>query len=253
MLHRDAPNRDSLACDLMEPVRPLVDAYLFDWISRGPLRRDWFFEKSNGNCRLMGPFAAQLSETALIWRRAIAPYAERAAKILWQGRSKRSPFNPLPTRLTQSRRSRTETSASTSTSPAIPETQPRCPICGAVVTTGSRYCVKCVPIVNRENLLQQAKLGRIATHSPTAEARRSATQRKQFDAIRKWNPSELPDWLNEKAYRNEILPRLSKLTVKAIRLALDVSHPYATNIRRGAVLPHPRHWIALAKLTGIYR
>jgi hypothetical protein len=28
VLHRDRPNRDSLACDLMEPVRPLVDAYL---------------------------------------------------------------------------------------------------------------------------------------------------------------------------------------------------------------------------------
>jgi phosphoenolpyruvate-dependent sugar phosphotransferase system EIIA component/CRISPR associated protein, Cas1 family len=41
---RDTPNRDSLACDLMEPVRPLVDAYVFDWMDRGPLRREWFFE-----------------------------------------------------------------------------------------------------------------------------------------------------------------------------------------------------------------
>ena len=30
VLHKDTPNRDSLACDLMEPVRPLVDAYVFD-------------------------------------------------------------------------------------------------------------------------------------------------------------------------------------------------------------------------------
>ena len=36
--------------------------------------------------------------------------------------------------------------------------------------------MSCVPIVNRENLLEQAKLGRIATHSPSAEARRSDTQ-----------------------------------------------------------------------------
>ena len=105
--------------------------------------------------------------------------------------------------------------------------------------------------MNRENLLEQAKLGRIATHSPRAEARRSATQRKQFDAIRKWNPSDLPDWLNEKAYRSKILARLSKFTVKAIRLALHVSHPYATNIRRGTVIPHPRHWMKLASLAGI--
>ena len=79
-----------------------------------------------------------------------------------------------------------------------------------------------------------------AHRESTAEASRSATQRKQFDGIRKWNPSELPDWLNEKAYRRESLPRLSKFTVKAICLALDVSHPYATNIRRGTVLPQRR-------------
>jgi hypothetical protein len=68
---------------------------------------------------------------------------------------------------------------------------------------------------------------------------------------RKWNPSELPDWLNEKAYRREILPRLSKFTVKPIRLALDVSHPYATKIRRGTTIPHARHWVKLANLAGI--
>ena len=230
VLHRDTPNRDSLACDLMEPVRPLVDAYVFDWLNRGPLRRNWFFEEANGNCRLMGEFVVELSHTALIWRKAVSPYAEEAAKIFWQGRSKRSPFNPLPTRLTQSMRSRAVSKMFTSASPVLPQTWPRCEVCGGAVTTNSRYCVSCVPIVNRENLLEQAKLGRIATHSATAEARRSATQRKQFDAIRSWNPSELPSWLNEKTYRSKILPRLSKLTVKSIRLALGVSHPYATNI-----------------------
>ena len=74
---------------------------------------------------------------------------------------------------------------------------------------------------------------------------------KQFAAIRKWNPSELPGWLNEKTYRSKILPHLSKFTVKAIRLALNVSHPYATSIRRGDRLPHPRHWMVLAKLAGV--
>ena len=35
---------------------------------------------------------------------------------------------------------------------------------------------------------------------------------------------------------------------QAIRLALDVSHPYETNIRRGTSIPHPRHWFSLAGL-----
>jgi CRISPR-associated endonuclease Cas1 len=52
VLHLDSRTRDSLACDLMEPIRTLVDAWLLDWLSRGPLKRNWFFEERNGNCRL---------------------------------------------------------------------------------------------------------------------------------------------------------------------------------------------------------
>jgi CRISPR-associated endonuclease Cas1 len=250
VLHKDTPNRDSLACDLMEPVRPLVDAYLLDWMNRGPLRREWFFEQANGNCRLMGSFAAQLSETAATWRKAVSPYAEEAARIFWQGRPKRSPLTCLPTRLTQASRSRAKAGNLVANAAAIPKTKPRCPICGAAVTSGSSYCVKCVPLVNRDNLLQQAKLGRIATHSARAEARRSATQAKQAQALRKWNPSDLPRWLDEDTYRRDILPLLPKFTVKSIRLMLGVSHPYATLIRRGMTIPHPRHWLPLADLAG---
>src|ERR1700687_1071111 len=32
VMHVDSPSRDSLACDLMEAVRPPVDSYLLDWI-----------------------------------------------------------------------------------------------------------------------------------------------------------------------------------------------------------------------------
>jgi CRISPR-associated protein Cas1 len=52
-LHLDTPARDSLASDLMEPVRPSVDGYLLNWILEQPLRREWFFEQRDGNCRLM--------------------------------------------------------------------------------------------------------------------------------------------------------------------------------------------------------
>jgi hypothetical protein len=47
-------------------------------------------------------------------------------------------------------------------------------------------------------------------------------------AKRDWNPSSLPDWLNETAYREKILPRLGGLTVRAISDALGISIPYAS-------------------------
>ena len=74
---------------------------------------------------------------------------------------------------------------------------------------------------------------------------------KQVEAQRKWKPEDLPQWLDEEFYRREIVPRLSALTVKSIRTAIDVSHPYATLIKRGDRIPHPRHWDALAKLVGL--
>jgi hypothetical protein len=102
-------------------------------------------------------------------------------------------------------------------------------------------------------MLEKAKLRRIATHRPIAEARRSATRMKHAQALRNWNPSELPTWLDEDTYRLAILPGLAKFTVKAIRLKLDISHPYATLIKRGDRIPHPRHWMALSDLTGYVR
>lgn len=249
VLHKDTPNRDSLACDLMEPARPLVDAYVFDWLHRGPLRREWFFEEANGNCRLMGQFTAQLAETSLTWRKAVAPYAEDAARMFWQGRTKRS---NLPTRLTQARRSLAKAGNLVgNAAPTIPTANPRCLRCGGSVTTGTLYCIKCAPAVSRENIIEAAKLGRIATHSATAEARRAASRIKQAEAIRKWNPGDLPTWLDDDYYRRRVLPHLSKLSAKKIQLAMDVSHPYATFVKRGLKIPHPRHWLALSRLAGI--
>jgi CRISPR-associated protein Cas1 len=34
VMHADSKTRDSLACDLMEPVWPQVDAYLLQWITQ---------------------------------------------------------------------------------------------------------------------------------------------------------------------------------------------------------------------------
>jgi CRISPR/Cas system-associated endonuclease Cas1 len=76
VLHVDGQYRDSLACDLMEPVRPDVDAFVLDWLRREPLPRNLFFEHRDGNCRLMSAFASKLLETAPTWARLVTPIAE---------------------------------------------------------------------------------------------------------------------------------------------------------------------------------
>jgi CRISPR-associated endonuclease Cas1 len=250
-LHLDTANRDSLACDLMEPIRPIVDAYLLDLASRGPLRREWFFEQRDGNCRLMSSFAAQLSQTALTWRNAVAPYAERVSKLLWAGRPRTNRTGLPPTRLTQSHRR--EAKGHPSIQP-VRQSHPvplRCQTCGTSVAAGSKYCAECAVNVSRENLIEAAKSGRVATVSAKAQALRSATQRRQAAARKAWNPSDKPDWLDQKTYREKIMLRLAGVTVRTVVSALAVSEPYATNIRAGRCIPHPRHWLALARLVGV--
>jgi CRISPR associated protein Cas1 len=101
VLHVDTKARDGLACDLMEPARPQVDAFLLDWIMKEPLKREWLFEQGDGNCRLMAPFTARLLETAPMWGRAIAPFAEWVTRALWSSSAKLARESAPPTRLTQ--------------------------------------------------------------------------------------------------------------------------------------------------------
>jgi CRISPR-associated endonuclease Cas1 len=83
ILHVDSQARDSLACDVMEPIRPQVDAYVLNWISRETLKREWFFEGRDGSCRLMGTFAVRLAETLRTWGTAVAPVAEWVSRAVW--------------------------------------------------------------------------------------------------------------------------------------------------------------------------
>ncbi len=247
VLHVDTSARDSLACDLMEPVRPQVDAYLLDWITCQPLRREWFCEQGDGNCRLAGSFAVRLSETAPIWRRAVAPIAEWVARAFWS--TIRRPETPLATRLTQS--NKREAKGRTCPAPrraSRPENI--CHGCGKHVTKESTHCASCAIEVSRMKMFEVAKQGRLASKSPKSKARLATTQRRQATARWQWDPSTKPDWLISETYTNQVQPRLKEATLSEIATAIGVSIPYASDIRKGRRRPHPRHWQALADLVG---
>ncbi len=247
-LHVDTPNRDSLACDLMEAIRPAVDAWLLDWLMREPFRRSWFFETATGNCRLMGPFAAKLAETAPTWGRLVAPYAERIATLLWSGRQ--SSGSGPATRLTQRRKREAKGRPSFPSVNNAPRPQNTCRMCGTSIPAGRRFCSPCSIVSDTERMPEVARSGRIAAHSPLAEASRSATQRRNAIARWEWQRSGIAAGIDEQAYDLQIQPQLKRLTNTAIASAIGVSLYYAAEIRRGRRRPHPRHWEALAKLVG---
>jgi len=251
VLHNDLRSRDSLACDLIEAIRPQTDIYVLRWLHQGPLKREWFFEQRDGNCRLMGPFAARLSESASTWRRALAPFAEGIARALWSSTSKRRRLETLSTPLTQTRKREAKNIAAMEKSELVLNAPNVCAICGTSIATACKYCRTCATTVRRENVIKASKLGRLETHKPQAQARRSETQRRQQAARKIWKSESLPDWFNEKFYRDHIQHKISKIQVRTIQIGLSVSEAYALRIRGGACIPHPRHWQKLAALANL--
>jgi CRISPR-associated protein Cas1 len=251
VLHVDASHRDSLALDILEPIRAQVDAYVIDWITRQPLRREWFYEERDGNCRLMGSFAKKLSETALTWGRAVAPVAEWVAQALWSFAGKSAKKGPiLPTRLTQRHRSEGRGNAFVMEKNPLPRRGRICEVCGAEGITG-RYCRWCAVEASREHMAQVALFGHMKPKSKKAKARISKTISDHAVANTWWDPSSLPSWLTEDFYVQRIQPLLRSRKVREIAEAMKVSKPYAAFVRSGRNRPHPRHWQALAELAGI--
>ena len=250
VLHVDTPARDSLACDLMEVVRPQVDAFLLDWITREPLKREWFFEQRDGNCRLMASLAGRLSETAPTWGRAVAPIAEWLAGILWsRGRKPTGTVSP-PTRLTQRHKREAKGSSSLPPPVRVPCWENVCRGCGKTIQIGRTNCAECAIGGATERLVSAATLGRVAARSPEARAKHVASRRRHAQACSAWDASKQPAWLTSKAFSQQIQPLLANISTSAIRSRIGVSRWYAGQIRRG-YRPHPRHWQALAQLVGI--
>ena len=230
-LHADTSSRDSLACDLMEPLRPEVDLYVLRWLQSEPLRREWFFEQRNGNCRLMASFASQLAETSSTWARGVAPVAEWVAKTLSGSFNHSHRLGP-PTYLTQQHRR--EAKGAPRPSPEQPPAPPRiCRSCGIEIGRDQR-CRACGWASPAERPT--------AARPPAIVKRQAVMNRRLASAEAGWKPSDLPAWLTEEVYHEQIQPRLYRVSAPRLAAALGVSKPNATAIREGRHRAHPRHW-----------
>jgi CRISPR-associated endonuclease Cas1 len=249
-MHMDTNARDSLAADLMEPIRPIVDAYVLDWLIDQPLRREWFYEERSGACRLMGRFVERLSTTARTWAQAVAPIAERVASELWTTIRKPRQNRGPATRLTQQHRREAKGTVPRPVQRA--QSPPKlCRLCGKPIPRGGNHCAACWAACGNERMLTVAAKGRTFAYSSDAQARRRATRKRNADAERRWNPSDQPDWLTERFYVEKVQPNLMTLSAPRLASALNVSIPYAVKIRFGRRQPHPRHWLVLAGLVGV--
>jgi len=247
VLHVDTPARDSLACDVMEPIRAQIDAYLLDWVTRQPLRREWFFEERDGNCRLMGSFAARLSETAQLWRRAVGPVAEWVARAFWS--TIRRPDAPIATRLTQNNKREAKGALPLPSTISAPRRNNLCRGCGKTISDGRTNCATCAVGDATKRMIDAAGIGRQTANSPEAQLKRANTQRKNALPQHAWKSSDQPAWLTDTFYSEKVQPVIAAMSASVIGRHISVSRWYAGRIREG-YRPHKRHYQALAKLAG---
>lgn len=262
IIHTDARGRDSLACDLMEPVRPHVDAAVLSLLDGQTFVRNDFFEARDGNCRLMPEIARPLATTALQWAKRVAPVAERVGGA----------FLSLPTSVASSSmcvtgkaspavRFRTPLTGRNYSRPKHPKPVPapvalpnRCRGCGMDLGARKRvYCDACLPEAGRKAVMkavavqrQQRDAGLDGRSSKSAREKHRAHTTRQMKEAREWElrQTSIP---SRAVYDRDIAPLVRDVPSDVLAEATGLSVRTCGNIRRQRFRPHARHWKELER------
>jgi CRISPR associated protein Cas1 len=237
LLHADTPNRDSLACDLMEVCRPRgVDSFVLNSLQSEPLRRSDFWEDRHGNCRIASSLAVKLCETSDTWRRLVVPVAEYVAQEIWTSTSKPTSTDKLARRLIATRltqRNKREVKGSDIPGVKRLKAEHVCSGCGKAIGPTRNDCANCAIEGATERLVDAARIGRVAARSAEARAKQADSQRRHSRARSSWNASMQPAWLTGEVFSTQIQPLLANIPTCAIRSRIGVSRWYAGKIRPG--------------------
>jgi hypothetical protein len=258
LLHADQKARDSLALDVMEPIRPEAERFLVDLLSRNTFRARDFHEARSGNCRIRPPLTHRLAETLPIWTTLLAPVAETVARRLVHA----AKIGGSPTPLTQANRRRGRAALGHTTRQALIRAQRlhTCKTCGAQITDNRMHCVDCIPEARARQRAEFADSGPAAlaalrtrgadpAHGGDAAERRAAAMRKRHRERAEWQPAT--GAVNDPGeFTREILPRIQNVPLSRLAEATALSLRYVALIRRGERVPHPRHWTRFESLAG---
>jgi len=260
IIHADRPYRDSFVFDLMEPVRPEVDRYLLKLLDDHTFRRSDFFETREGVCRLMPEIAGPLAATAPLWRKALDTLAEWcatqfAASSTASTRVKAPRYSPPRASLHRPARERVR--------PTGPQERPshdlltsRCKGCGVDMGRRARlYCDACLPIavkeaakkgVETQRMLRTIGQDKRSSESARAAHRRNATQQHRLNSAWEAKHASIP---SRTVFLREILPSVRHVPVATLVRASGLSTASCKKIRKGAFVPHPRHWDAFRRVS----
>lgn len=259
VLHQDKPNRDSLALDLLEPLRPIIERTVLDLITRRRFGPVDFIETPDGRCRLTETVTHPLAASMTRWALILGPIVETvAATIADSATGKIRVRTPLTNnvRVESGQSGRKSRSARRLTALAgTAQIDRYCHECGNRLTgTSLKICSQCLPAHRRRQLVKaQSRTGgdtwRQASTSKEARAKRSTSISVNRQLTLEWESHHGRVTGDQSAYRRDLLPQLQELSTSKIATALKVSTSSALRIRTGKLIPHVRHWETLKALT----
>jgi CRISPR-associated endonuclease Cas1 len=254
VLHADQLNRDSLAADLMEPVRPLVDRYLLELLTTHVFAAADFFETRQGVCRVTPPLARELAATLPLWRVAVGAVAEVVAQRLVAGTAR---AEPLPTPISGRNRSAGRPPRPLPTeSRAGRAIRRRCSWCGGPTTGARRTCSpECREAIrggqdksrfyrSGPDSLRRLREAGAEPLSAAARAQLGRRQRERQREENQWN-AEHSEQADREAFIRDVLPAIQGVPIRELARRTGLSVAYCARIRRGEEVPHARWWSIL--------
>jgi hypothetical protein len=259
IVHTDIRNRDSLALDLLEPVRPVVERHILSLLKTRYFTRNDFHETRQGACRLLPPLSHELAGHMPEYAQAVAPIAERVAHALASSSPGKIALTTPLSRHNMSAVQKRGNKPRRSTSAAPPmKTMPTCKSCGTKMFT-RQYCTACWTVTRAALNEQRIQATRTAIAVARAEGRdpsqTAEAQAKRRDSLlagkaaeREWAANGTTPAITEEQLYEQLLPRLADVPLSKIERATGLSNSSCSRIRSGRMTPHPRHWDALAGL-----
>lgn len=237
MLHADQGSRDSMALDVMEPIRPSVDRGIVELVRRQRFGSRDFLETSRGICRLSPSLLEGIATVVGSWIPDLLWLVESVAQQIGDDRRQ------LPTILSGRNRR-------TGRGLPAPEKEPhfgkpvldqRC-VCDAVIPATRRLCDNC----SHSRMLVSGQVGKRS--DVDAAIRRGNAIAERWAETKAWRGSKDP--ADAEIFRRDVWPGIKWLPVPRIVAATGLSHSYCSRIRQGRVVPHPRHWESLKAVGG---
>jgi CRISPR-associated protein Cas1 len=251
IFHTDQRNRASLALDVLEPARPVIDAYLLDVLSTEIFSRRDFSETGDGSCRLTPGVTRRLAKTVLVWRDEVAPLVDRVTAMLAA-----SAQTTVAAPLTQAyrRAAQARPGGRSVRRPEPVSLLNSCRDCGAGLSDRRRrYCDSCrterfqahVDDIRANAQVLLASRRPEATQGGAAMNARAVKNTRHQRALREWTgPPADPA-----VFTQEIWPQIRELENVELMNATGLSAYYCSQIRLGQRVPHARHWDRLRELT----